>query len=98
MRGEPPADAYDFGAREDGKFLVRVGCVFGDVDGGFAVDAVAEVGGEGGLEVLKIHRKYGSSAKARWMHATAAGISAVVIGRTSIAILNEFFKNNDNNN
>lgn len=38
---------------------------------------------------LNTHLKYGSSAKAFWMHATAAGMSAGVIGRTSIAILNK---------
>lgn len=46
---EPPADTYDF-RRKDGNwyFLVWIGGVFGDVDGGFAVNTVAEVGGEGG--------------------------------------------------
>lgn len=38
---------------------------------------------------LNTHLKYGSSANAFWMHATAAGMSAEVIGRTSIAILKE---------
>lgn len=52
---EPPADAYDFG-REDGDWdlLVWVGGVFGDVDGGFAVDAVAEVGGERGCVAVDV--------------------------------------------
>lgn len=52
---EPPADAYDFG-REDGNWhlLVRVGGEFGDVDGGFAVDPVAQVGGEGGCVAVDV--------------------------------------------
>ena len=41
------------------------------------------------LDALNIHLKKGSSANAFWMHATAAGMSAVVTGRISIAILNQ---------
>lgn len=55
VRREPPTDANNLGREDrDWDLLVWVGGVFGDVDGSFAVDAVTEVGGEGGCVAVDV--------------------------------------------
>lgn len=55
VRRKPPTNAYNFG-RENGNWhlLVRIGGVSGNVDGGFAVDTIAQVSGEGGCVAVDV--------------------------------------------